>query len=613
VQSPAPAHLHVWNGTAFDDVGQIQGPTGATGPAGPPGANGTNGTNGAPGAPGADGDDGKSAYEIAVFNGFVGTEAEWLASLEGPQGPTGPAGPAGDASAFETVAIATGATIPSSVKTITTGGYHTLGVGGATYRRSSAPGGALAGNRGFFQSADGGWWRLDIEQRVYITMFGAVITATTGNEATNNTAVAHANTFCANVVSGYFVPLYFPVGQLRINAAVPLVAGLHWIGEGIVSVSDTANSANIFFASGGATTMLTISATVRDCYFTGILFEGAQTRDFYNNLTNDLQWSKFQFCGFKNFNNALRIVSTGSAFKNCFFQNNIVTAEIHGSDVFFQDNFIDAGDSNTSIAGCVILSSLSLTTFRGNFITGQYKVPLIIAGNCPGLRVFDNEFDISSHAGVYANNARGFMLYANTFNRLGVHSVSAPNATYDAQFRALNSYDFSLWENEFLFSSTGGSSFGGSGTPKPSPLLPTHKLTSSAATTDGGMSGRDTYIDDVLYRDGNARTIVLDANTAPPRVGQRKPLDPFLVANASTTWRPGVSHNILCSTTLTAARTTILSTTEAKTGDEVLLLRTAGGAFNWVVQNGAAGSSIKTFTAAGQGYAIFDGANWVCA
>lgn len=38
------------------------------------------------GLSGADGDDGKSAYEIAVENGFVGTEEEWLASLKGEQG-----------------------------------------------------------------------------------------------------------------------------------------------------------------------------------------------------------------------------------------------------------------------------------------------------------------------------------------------------------------------------------------------------------------------------------------------------------------------------------------------------------------------------------------------
>lgn len=38
------------------------------------------------------GQDGKSAYEIAVDNGFVGDETEWLASLRGPQGERGSAG-----------------------------------------------------------------------------------------------------------------------------------------------------------------------------------------------------------------------------------------------------------------------------------------------------------------------------------------------------------------------------------------------------------------------------------------------------------------------------------------------------------------------------------------
>jgi len=51
---------------------------------GPAGANGTNG------------EDGASAYEVAVANGFVGTEAEWLASLIGPQGEPGSGGGAVD-------------------------------------------------------------------------------------------------------------------------------------------------------------------------------------------------------------------------------------------------------------------------------------------------------------------------------------------------------------------------------------------------------------------------------------------------------------------------------------------------------------------------------------
>ena len=41
------------------------------------------------GGGGGSGTAGKSAYEIAVDNGFVGTETEWLASLKGEQGTNG--------------------------------------------------------------------------------------------------------------------------------------------------------------------------------------------------------------------------------------------------------------------------------------------------------------------------------------------------------------------------------------------------------------------------------------------------------------------------------------------------------------------------------------------
>ena len=38
------------------------------------------------------GPEGKSAYQVAVANGFSGTEKEWLASLKGDKGDTGPQG-----------------------------------------------------------------------------------------------------------------------------------------------------------------------------------------------------------------------------------------------------------------------------------------------------------------------------------------------------------------------------------------------------------------------------------------------------------------------------------------------------------------------------------------
>lgn len=41
------------------------------------------------------GKDGKSAYEVAVDEGFEGSERRWLESLKGEQGPVGPQGEQG--------------------------------------------------------------------------------------------------------------------------------------------------------------------------------------------------------------------------------------------------------------------------------------------------------------------------------------------------------------------------------------------------------------------------------------------------------------------------------------------------------------------------------------
>lgn len=53
------------------------------------GDKGDTGASGRDGLDGADGSDGKSAYDIAVDNGFVGTEVEWLESLKGADGANG--------------------------------------------------------------------------------------------------------------------------------------------------------------------------------------------------------------------------------------------------------------------------------------------------------------------------------------------------------------------------------------------------------------------------------------------------------------------------------------------------------------------------------------------
>ncbi|WP_297868451.1 hypothetical protein [uncultured Flavobacterium sp.] len=79
----------------------IQGPAGATGPQGPQGIQGEQGPigltgpQGPAGANGNNGIDGLSAYQIWINNGNSGTEAEFIASLQGAQGPQGIQGPAG--------------------------------------------------------------------------------------------------------------------------------------------------------------------------------------------------------------------------------------------------------------------------------------------------------------------------------------------------------------------------------------------------------------------------------------------------------------------------------------------------------------------------------------
>lgn len=69
-----------------------QGPPGIQGPVGPQGEPGKDGSDGAQGPAGADGKDGKSAYQVAVDNGYAGTETQWLASLVGPKGEQGEQG-----------------------------------------------------------------------------------------------------------------------------------------------------------------------------------------------------------------------------------------------------------------------------------------------------------------------------------------------------------------------------------------------------------------------------------------------------------------------------------------------------------------------------------------
>lgn len=80
---------------------------------------------------GQNGIDGKSAYQLAVDGGFVGTEAEWIASLKGETGSIGPIGPQGKTGA-------TGATGPQ-------GKQGKTGPKGDSYQITEADYAAIAG------------------------------------------------------------------------------------------------------------------------------------------------------------------------------------------------------------------------------------------------------------------------------------------------------------------------------------------------------------------------------------------------------------------------------------------------------------------------------------
>ena len=99
-------NLYVWDGTSWNDVGQIVGPQGEVGPIGPqgsqgdPGSNGNDGNTGPTGPTGptgATGPQGESGLSITGPTGATGaTGPIGLTGPTGSMGDTGPTGPQGD-------------------------------------------------------------------------------------------------------------------------------------------------------------------------------------------------------------------------------------------------------------------------------------------------------------------------------------------------------------------------------------------------------------------------------------------------------------------------------------------------------------------------------------
>ena len=104
---------HVWNGSAWDDVGPIQGPVGPAGPQGEQGIQGDAGTNGTNGTDGIQGPEGPE--------GPVGPVGP--AGPEGPEGPEGPQGPQGTQGSYAYTVSGTVLTIDND----TNADYNVLG------------------------------------------------------------------------------------------------------------------------------------------------------------------------------------------------------------------------------------------------------------------------------------------------------------------------------------------------------------------------------------------------------------------------------------------------------------------------------------------------------
>ncbi len=78
-----------FTGSLAEWLNSLKGADGKDGVDGKDGADGINGKDGTDGKDGANGENGLSAYEIALKNGFIGTESEWLSSLKGKDGADG--------------------------------------------------------------------------------------------------------------------------------------------------------------------------------------------------------------------------------------------------------------------------------------------------------------------------------------------------------------------------------------------------------------------------------------------------------------------------------------------------------------------------------------------
>ena len=125
--------LYVWNGSAWEDVGQIQGPAGPTGPQGPRGATGATGPKGDTGATGAKGDKGDTG-DTGPQGPKGDTGATGAQGPIGPAGATGPAGAAGPEGVVSVEATSIDWTADTATLTATLRVNGSIRTSGVTYR-----------------------------------------------------------------------------------------------------------------------------------------------------------------------------------------------------------------------------------------------------------------------------------------------------------------------------------------------------------------------------------------------------------------------------------------------------------------------------------------------
>lgn len=139
-----------------------------------------------------------TAYDVAVANGFVGSEAEWLASLVGPEGPEGPEGPDGPEGPEGPQGLPGVNAVPAdeAVATYVTSPSQTRGVLDAAYR-----------------------------SHVSVKEYGAV-----GDGATDD-----SDAVAAALVAGGGRHVYFPPGHYRLTRNFDVPANTTISGGGSAS------------------------------------------------------------------------------------------------------------------------------------------------------------------------------------------------------------------------------------------------------------------------------------------------------------------------------------------------------------------------------------------